>query len=145
MAQLNEQSSSLQVNQVIDAWAFYVLLDLIKVMLKKQVGRTGALQSSLHYTHQYSGAEIGAVKFQFLYYGVFTDMGVGNGQKLGDVKGNQVIYRETGIKGRKAKMWYSKTIFPEANTLAQILADKYGQVAVNNIKEGISRTINMQA
>ena len=79
--------------------------------------------------------------FTFLNYGKFIDMGVGRGQKIGDVKGNQTIYKETGIKGRKAKKWYSKVIFPEANTLAKLLAENYGIQISNSITESLDDSI----
>ena len=123
---LKDLSSPINIYQLVYDWARYTNRDLGKSMDKKKVGVTFALVKSRKFRVDGSADDVRRAVFSFLDYGKFTDMGVGRGQKLGDVKGNQVIYRETGVKGRKAKKWYSKVIFPEANTLAKLLAENYG-------------------
>ena len=124
-------------------WSAYLKNDLAKMLVKKKIGNTGSLAASVKY-HIVSDSD-GPVKvvFEFNHYGKFVDMGVGRGQKLGDVKGNAEIMRAAGIKGRKAKKWYSKTIFPEANTLALLLKEQYGIKAIELINDSIQSTINM--
>ncbi len=113
------------------------------VILKKKIGYTGSLAQSIKYHIEYD--ENGPVKvvFEFNHYGQFVDMGVGKGQKYGDVKGNATLLNAIGVKGRKAKKWYNKTVFPEANTLALLLKEQYGINAINMINESLPGTINL--
>jgi hypothetical protein len=133
------------ISILVSDWSTYLKRDLIKSMLKKKIGNTGNLKNSLSFKIQYgTDGTPEKVIIAFNYYGKFVDMGVGKGQKLGDVKGNKALYRATGIKGRVAKPWWSKTIFPEANTLAALLKEQYGITAINMINENVSPSINMQ-
>lgn len=124
-------------------WARYANKDLGTTMAKKNIGKTYALLRSRRFRVLFTGSTPSSVMFDFLMYGKFVDMGVGRGQKLGDVKGNQTIYRETGIKGRKAKKWFSKVLFPEANTLAKLLSEQFQIEAGNMINENIDNKINL--
>ena len=64
------------------------------------------------------------VLFTFLYYGKFSDMGVGKGVKIADV----------GRTRRKQKEWYSKSFYTEVQKLSRIMADRYGERALEAIK-----------
>lgn len=132
------------ISVVVADWSAYLKSDLTKIILKKKIGRTGNLANSIKYHIVYDQDGPEKVVFEFNHYGKFVDMGVGKGQKLGDVKGNGELLRALGVKGRKAKKWYSKTIFPEANTLATILKEQYGINAINMINEILPPTINMK-
>lgn len=122
-------------------WAKYANQDLGKSLTKKHIGVTGALSSSLKFSLIGPHDDVQKVKFSFLNYGKFSDMGVGRGQKLGDIKGNKTIYKETGVHGRKATKWFSKVIFPEANTLGKLLAVNYGLQISNEINESFSDSV----
>lgn len=130
--------------KIVYDWARYANKDLGKMLDKKHIGKTFELIKSRKFRVLFNGSTPSSVIFDFLYYGKFVDMGVGKGWKLGDLKGNQTIYKETGIKGRKATKWYSKTIFPEANTLAKILAEEFGIQAINMVNENIDNNINLE-
>ncbi len=129
--------------QMVYDWARYANRDLGKSLDKKKVGVTMELVRSRKFRVEGSGDDVQKAIFSFLEYGKFVDMGVGKGQKLGDVKGNQVIYKETGIKGRKAKKWYSKVIFPEANTLAKLLEENYGLKITSELNESLDDAITL--
>lgn len=128
---------------VVDDWAKYLNRDLGKVIAKKNIGVTHALVRSRKYHIKFNGSMPERVVFEFLAYGKFTDMGVGRGQGIGDVKGNRQIMIQTGLHGRVAKKWYSKTITGEFNTLSNILMDQFGIRPMEIVEEEISTTLNM--
>jgi hypothetical protein len=131
------------ISVMVADWSAYLKADLAKVILKKKIGRTGSLANSIKYHIVYDQEGPVKVVFEFKHYGQFVDMGVGKGQKLGDVKGNAQLLQAIGVKGRKAKKWYSKTIFPEANTLANLLKEQYGITAINMVNEVLPSQLNM--
>lgn len=61
--------------------------------------------------------------FTFLYYGIFPDMGVGKG----------VTYDMVPSSNRTPKPWYSKKLAAEVHRLAEIMAEKYGEKALDAI------------
>lgn len=61
--------------------------------------------------------------FTFLYYGIFPDMGVGKGVK----------YDQVGESNRRAKPWYSRQLTAEVHKLAYLMAERYGEKALNVI------------
>jgi hypothetical protein len=124
-------------------WSAYLKKDLAKMLVKKKIGKTGSLASSIKYNITYDADGPSKVTFYFNHYGKFVDMGIGRGQKIGDVKGNTEILRAAGLKGRVAKKWYTKTIFPEANTLAVLLKENYGIKAIEIINDIIDGAVNM--
>jgi hypothetical protein len=137
------QSTNVDVSlyRVVYDWARYANKDMGTMLNKKNIGKSFALVKSRKFQVLFNGSTPSSVMFEFLARGKFSEMGVGRGQKLGDVKGNQVLYREAGVKGRKSKMWFSNVLFPEANTLARILAEEFAIHSVNMIKESIDSTI----
>lgn len=137
------QINNASLYKLVYDWARYANADLAKMIDKKRIGKTLALLNSRRFNVVANGEVPDKVVFDFLIRGKFVDMGVGRGQKLGDVKGNQVVYKETGVRGRKPKKWFSKVIFPEANTLAKLLAEQFGIISQNMINESIDSTIKM--
>lgn len=140
---MENSSDNRSLYKLVYDWARYANDDLGKSIEKKRIGKTLALFNSRKFNVIGTGSLPDKVAFDFLLRGKFVDMGVGRGQKLGDVKGNQAIYSATGVKGRKPKKWFSKVLFPEANTLTKLLADQYGIISQNIIKENIDSTIKM--
>lgn len=128
---------------LVQNWSKYLKQDLAKVILKKKIGITGVLASSIKYRIEYDNDGPTKVVFEFSHYGQFVDMGVGKGQKLGDVKGNTTIAKAIGIKGRRPKKWYSKTIYPQANQLSAMLREQYGINALDIVKDTLPNKINM--
>lgn len=63
------------------------------------------------------------IVFTFMYYGIFPDMGVGNG----------VPYSMVPHSNRTPKPWYSRRFAAEVHKLAAIMADKYGEKALEAI------------
>lgn len=113
------------------------------MITKKRIGKTGNLKNNIHINIVNGADGPEKVVLTFKHYGKFVDMGVGKGQKLGDVKGNQELAKAIGVKGRKAKKWFSKTFYPEVNTLENLLIKHYGQSAENIIKQLIPGQIQI--
>ena len=130
--------------KVASDWAKYTGERLGESILKKNIGKSQELIRSIK--SNVFGGEMAPEKIvlSYLMRGKFVDMGVGKGQKLGDIKGNREVLAAAGLKGRRAKKWYSKTIYAETNKLADILKNNYGKQATNMIKENIPSQINMQ-
>lgn len=116
------------------SWAQITIKELRKSIAAKKVGSSGDLYKSFKYN-----IEVGEngmpkkVTIGFLYHGKFVDMGVGNGVRLENVKGNRQTWlsktqyekRTAGYKPRRPKKWYSPTIYSQHQRAAELLAEKY--------------------
>lgn len=102
--------------EIAERWAEIVIERWIRKIQALNIGSTGELLKSLE-AHVAVDAQGNPEKitFLYLYYGIFTDMGVGKNVKLGSVKGN-----------RKKKPWYSSVFLKEVNALGRIMAERYG-------------------
>jgi len=133
------------LNELANDWATYTINRFHEQLLKKRIGKTGSLKDSLAFRAIVgAGGDIEKIKMAYLNYGKFIDMGVGRGQALGNVRGNAEVYRAAGLKGpRKAKKWYSKTMYSETNILADLLMNNYGIRAGEMVKESFPAQINI--
>lgn len=131
-------------HKVVSDWARITSERLGENILKRRIGKSGDLSRSL--TYKVIGALNSPEKviLSHLYYGKFVDMGVGKGQRVGDIKGNKEILTAAGIKGRRPKKWYSKTIYAETNKLADFLQQNFSIKASAVIKENIPSQINLE-
>lgn len=123
--------------QTYKAWAD-IVLDIWKDrMMKYMVRDSGELWHSL-YNHVVAQAEgmVERIDFFFNYYGVYVDMGVGRGFAPGNTGD---IGRETK---RKAKPWYASAFYGQVRRLSEILAEKYGREAAQQICGFISGSID---
>lgn len=102
--------------EIAERWADIVIERWIRKIQALNIGNTGELLRSLqaHVAVDANGNPE-KITFLYLYYGIFTDMGVGRNVKLGSPKGN-----------RKKKPWYSSVFLKEVNTLGRIMAERYG-------------------
>jgi len=102
--------------EMAERWAEIVIERWIRKIQSLNIGSTGELLKSLeaHVAVDANGNPA-KITFLYLYYGIFTDMGVGRGVKLGDKS-------ET----RKKKPWYSSTFLKEVNVLGRKMAERYG-------------------
>lgn len=86
----------------------------------------------------------GNIEFMFLYYGKFTDMGVGRGVSLGDVGD---LRRDRYLSGRqrgnyrRPRKWYTDVFYKEVTKLRYILAENYGIEVINSIIEAIEEDL----
>lgn len=97
-----------------------IVLDRWKARIEAyHIGQTGELLRSLQAQASYdSNGDPTKVTFLFLYYGRFTDMGVGGNITLADVPDSS--------GHRQVKPWYSKVFMKEVATLGRMMATKYG-------------------
>lgn len=117
--------------EMAERWADIVIERWIRKIQSLNIGSTGELLKSLEAQVAVdANGDPQKITFLYLYYGIFTDMGVGKNVKLGSEKGN-----------RKKKPWYSSTFLKEVNALGRLMAERYGYEAASiPIKafEGIS-------
>lgn len=117
--------------EMAERWADIVIERWIRKIQSLNIGSTGELLKSLEAQVAVdANGDPQKITFLYLYYGIFTDMGVGKNVKLGSEKGN-----------RKKKPWYSSTFLKEVNALGRLMAERYGYEAASSpIKafEGIS-------
>ncbi|MDP1624111.1 MAG: hypothetical protein Q8M08_17445 [Bacteroidales bacterium] len=127
--------------QIADSWAFYTIKIWKEKLQKLRIGQTGGLETS--FLKEIIGTPAGdviAIRFAFLYYGKFVDMGVGRGTKIGGVAENRTSRALEGKmlgNRRKPKKWYGKTFYAEVATLKEILAKEYGHKGALVIAENI--------
>ena len=117
--------------EMAERWADIVIERWIRKIQSLNIGSTGELLKSLEAQVAVdANGDPQKITFLYLYYGIFTDMGVGKNVKLGSEKGS----------GKK-KPWYSSTFLKEVNALGRLMAERYGYEAASiPIKafEGIS-------
>jgi len=105
--------------EMVQKWAEIVIERWKVRMAALGVGDTGELLKSFEaQVVMDSNGDPAKITFTFLYYGRFTDMGVGRGVTLSDVPD------VTG--NRQVKPWYSKTFLNEVIKLGRMMATKYG-------------------
>ena len=111
-------AEQLDYKEIAERWADIVLERWIRKIQALHIGSTGELVKSLQ-DHVAVDAQGNPAKitFLYLYYGIFTDMGVGRSVKLGQAgQGNK----------RERKPWYSSVFLKEVNTLGRLMAERYG-------------------
>lgn len=114
--------------ETVRAWADITLKIWREKITELKVWDTGALYESLENAlFTAAGADVNKVEFSFKLYGVFVDMGVGREifkGNDGDV-GYDVV--------RKRKQWYSRVFYREVMRLKEILIEKMGEAAADQI------------
>ncbi len=114
-------AEQIDYKEMAERWADIVIERWIRKIQALNIGSTGELLRSLQ-AHVAVDAQGNPAKitFLYLYYGIFTDMGVGRSVKLGQAgQGNK----------RERKPWYSSVFLKEVNTLGRLMANRYGYEA----------------
>lgn len=117
--------------EMVQAWADIVIKRWVTKITQLNVVESSELLRS--FTSQVMLDAQGdpfKVTFTFLYYGIFSDMGVGKG----------VPYALVPTSNRRAKPWYSRQFTAEVHKLAEIMAQRYGDRALEAIQIIESRT-----
>lgn len=137
---------------VINQWAKITIERLIEKIQKMKIGRTGELEKSIQY-HIISatGGDISKIEFLHEKYGMYIDMGVGNGMPLGSRRalGDDEFFRKRNSRGqlhhkqRKPKVWYSKTMYSEVIQLSVLMAEHFQLKGIIKLKETFPQTINL--
>lgn len=125
--------AELDYKEMAERWAEIVIERWIRKIQSLNIGSTGELLKSLQAQVQVdANGNPAKITFLYLYYGIFTDMGVGRRVKLGQAgQGNN----------RQKKPWYSSVFLKEVNTLGRVMAERYGYDAATipiRAFEGIS-------
>lgn len=119
--------------EIAERWAEYVIERWIRKIQQLNIGSTGELLKSLEASVTVDAdGNPEKITFLYLYYGIFTDMGVGRGVRLGDRSGS-----------RKKKPWYSSIFLNQVAVLGRKMAERYGYDAATlplRAFEGMSST-----
>jgi hypothetical protein len=131
-----------------EAWANITIKEWRKKLQKMKIHSSGALAGSFQ-KHIIVSSKGDFAKIVFLYrqYGAYIDMGVGNGQKIGNISENKLARRLEGrnaVTRRRAKKWYSKTLYHEIIALADLIAKKYGDDIVFKVIDIMPTKINIK-
>lgn len=110
--------AELDYKEMTERWAEIVIERWIRKIQSLNIGSTGELLKSLQAQVQVdANGNPAKITFLYLYYGIFTDMGVGRRVKLG----------QAGLgNNRQKKPWYSSVFLKEVNTLGRVMAERYG-------------------
>jgi hypothetical protein len=129
-------SEVVDINKVVDDWAYYLYENWIDKLEKLKIGYSFDLESSIAYKILPGSSNLPSVEFSFLYYGKFVDMGVGKGVSIAYAKDKE-------DHGRQAKIWYSKEFYRQINKLKELLTKNYSlhasMVIVQNIDVEFSK------
>lgn len=111
-------NEKLDYKEMAQRWAEIVIERWIRKIQALNIGSTGELLKSLQaHVEVDSNGNPAKITFLYLYYGIFTDMGVGRSVKIGEAgNGNH----------RQRKPWYSSTFLKEVNTLGRCMAERFG-------------------
>jgi hypothetical protein len=130
--------------KIVDEWAKILVERLKKKLSKFKISYSDSLRRSIRTDIMRGvGGDIERVQLLYNYYGAFVDMGVGRGQKIGDVKETGKMLRIVGGKGRKPKKWYSVTMTAEVNTLADLMMKYYSDKTKTVVLKELPTQINL--
>ena len=116
--------SEISTMEILKQWADIVIQRWISNVSKLKVIETSELMRSFtSQVHTDANGDASKIVFTFLYYGIFPDMGVGKG----------VTYDKVSQSNRRAKPWYSTQFFREVRKLGYIMAERYGEKAMEAI------------
>jgi len=97
--------------EVMKAWG-----EISQKILRRKLFQLGAVDTKkLMFSTQVSDPINNQIKLQYDYYGMFVDMGVGNGASLSNQKQTR----------RRPKKWYSPTIWREVAKLSELLMSEH--------------------
>lgn len=130
---MSDQKETLQI---LKEWADIVIQRWISKISRLGIIETAALMRSFTaQVHTDAAGDASKIVFAFLYYGIFPDMGVGKGVK----------YDQVANSNRKAKPWFSAKFYSEVKILGHIMAERYGDRAIEAISiienKGISTVV----
>ena len=98
---------------------------------KSAEGRQSQLAASIKGSVKMRGGDIDAIRFSFLYYGIFLEHGVGKGRK-----------RESAAAVANKRPWIQPSLGRAYYVLADHIANNYADMAVGNIRIIVPGIIN---
>lgn len=109
---------------ILQQWAEIVIQRWLSKISRLNVIDTGELMRSFtSQVHSDANGDASKIVFTFLYYGIFPDMGVGKGTP----------YEKVGQSNRIPKAWFSRQFYNEVKKLGYIMAERYGEKAMEAI------------
>lgn len=122
--------------ETAEGWLKVAIKEIQKRIKKLKVEETSQLYNSLNGAIQeISGGSSYKAEILYNYYGIFPDMGVGNGVSMGDATANKL----TGGT-RKRKPW-TRAIAGQAHRFGELMGEAYAKHAVEKIKGSIQEKI----
>lgn len=116
--------SEVTTSEMLQQWADIVIERwMAKISKLKIIETSELLRSFTSQVHMDANGDASKIVFTFLYYGIFPDMGVGKG----------VTYEKVSQSNRRAKPWYSQQFHKEVVKLGYIMAERYGEKAMEAI------------
>ncbi len=116
--------SEVTTSEMLQQWADIVIERwMAKISKLKIIETSELLRSFTSQVHMDANGDASKIVFTFLYYGIFPDMGVGKG----------VTYEKVSQSNRRAKPWYSQQFHREVVKLGYIMAERYGEKAMEAI------------
>jgi hypothetical protein len=129
-------SSNENLELTTKAWAEIVIKIWEDKIIKKNIRQSGELLNSF-VSNVYCNANGNPerILFAFNFYGIFADLGVGNGVKADELDS----LRSAGLTKRKKNSWFSGTFDFQVEKLADILAEKYGIKIASSITNALDK------
>lgn len=123
--------------QAADKWLSIAVPSIREKITKLKVGETGALLNSVGGNVKATDAEVTAV-LQYLFYGIFPDMGVGRGITMADADTAKLL----GFK-RKRKNW-TREIANQRHIFSDIMTNEFADDAIKEVLKLVPKTIVMK-
>lgn len=109
----------------LEKFAQFTIERWVNKQYKMRIRCTGDLIRSFEsHVHVDANGDPQKIEFVYLYYGIFPDLGVGNG----------VTKEETPKGNRRPKPWYNKVFWSRLQYVRDYVAEKYGTDAANMVK-----------
>lgn len=123
------------------AWADIVQQKWEMQIIKYNINDTTSLFNSLqHFVLREGNGDLKRVDFFFNLYGIYVDMGVGNGYTIGN--SGDMLADKGWIPQRQARRWYSTMWYAQVRRLSEIIAEKTGRKAARLIAGVIYNAMN---
>lgn len=122
-------SNNTNIKLTVEAWADIVIKEWLNKISLLDIKDTNELYNSFS-QHIVAGAngDVQRIDFAFLYYGKFSDMGVGKGVTIG----------QHVDSGRTPNKWYSPVLTYQVNKLRELLVAKYAHKGAMGIIEKVN-------
>lgn len=123
--------------QSAEKWLSIAVPAIREKITKLKVGETGALLNSVGGTTKATETEVTAV-LQYLFYGIFPDMGVGKGITMASRDEAKLL----GFK-RKRKNW-TREIANQRHIFSDIMTSEFADDAIREVLKMIPQTVVMK-
>ena len=112
-----------------DAWS-KMMVDIWREKIERlHVIDTYRLHQDMNENLTTSGSEISVIQHKFMEYGIYQDVGTGNGYSKGNGGNLEFLdpANDNGQKHRKPREWFSRAYFASVMVLKEEMAYMYGE------------------